>query len=78
VRFTAETAHRTRVEIEHRNLERHGEGREGTRDGIAGDQGCSLYLRRFADVLARKACVRVCQGRRSRDGAFGLKANAEA
>lgn len=55
VRFTAETAHRTRVDLEHRNLERHGEGWEGTRDGIAGDQGWSLYLQRFADVVARKA-----------------------
>jgi uncharacterized protein YndB with AHSA1/START domain len=55
VRFTAETAQRTRVEIEHRNLERHGEGWEGARDGIAGDQGWPLYLQRYADVLARQA-----------------------
>jgi hypothetical protein len=55
VRFTAETAHRTRVEIEHRNLDRHGEGWESARDGVAGDQGWPLYLRRFADLLARQA-----------------------
>ena len=54
VRFTAETAHRTRVEIEHRNLERHGEGWQSVRDGVGGDQGWPLYLRRFADVLARQ------------------------
>jgi uncharacterized protein YndB with AHSA1/START domain len=54
VRFTAETAHRTRVEIEHRNLERHGEGWKSVRDGVGGDQGWPLYLRRFADVLARQ------------------------
>ncbi|MFC6489545.1 SRPBCC family protein [Nitratireductor sp. GCM10026969] len=53
VRFTAEAAHRTRVEIEHRNLERHGEGWEGVRDGVADDQGWPLYLQRFADLLAR-------------------------
>jgi uncharacterized protein YndB with AHSA1/START domain len=53
VRFTAETAHRTRVEIEHRKLERHGEGWEGVRDGVAGDQGWPLYLRRFAELLSR-------------------------
>ena len=51
VRFTAETAHRTRVEIEHRKLERHGEGWEGVRDGVAGDQGWPLYLQRFADLI---------------------------
>jgi len=51
VRFTAETADRTRVEIEHRNLERHGEGWESVRDGVAGDRGWPLYLQRFADLL---------------------------
>lgn len=55
VRFTAEAAHRTRVEIEHRNLERHGEGWESVRDGVAGDRGWPLYLHRFADLLARQA-----------------------
>jgi uncharacterized protein YndB with AHSA1/START domain len=52
VRFTAETPRRTRVEIEHRKLERHGEGWESVRDGVAGDQGWPLYLRRYADLLA--------------------------
>lgn len=55
VRFTAETAHRTRVEIEHRNLERHGEGWESVRDGVGSDTGWPLYLQRFADLLAHKA-----------------------
>jgi uncharacterized protein YndB with AHSA1/START domain len=51
VRFTAETPQRTRVEIEHRKLERHGEGWEGVRDGIGRDQGWPLYLQRYADLL---------------------------
>jgi uncharacterized protein YndB with AHSA1/START domain len=51
VRFIAETAHRTRVEIEHRKLERHGEGWESVRAGVGGDQGWPLYLQRFADLL---------------------------
>ena len=55
VRFTAETEKRTRVEIEHRKLERHGEGWESGRDGVAGDQGWPLYLRRYADLLAHHA-----------------------
>ncbi|MCA6113831.1 SRPBCC family protein [Bradyrhizobium sp. WSM 1738] len=53
VRFTAETAHRTRVEIEHRHLDRHGEGWQGVRDGVTGDRGWPLYLQRFADLLSR-------------------------
>ena len=53
VRFTAETANRTRVDLEHRNLERHGEGWESERDGVGGDQGWRLYLQRFADLMAR-------------------------
>jgi uncharacterized protein YndB with AHSA1/START domain len=53
VRFTAESSQRTRVEIEHRKLERHGDGWEGVRDGVAGDQGWPLYLRRYAELVAR-------------------------
>ena len=52
VRFTVETAQRTRVEIEHRNLDRHGQGWEAERDGVAGDRGWPLYLQRYAELLA--------------------------
>jgi uncharacterized protein YndB with AHSA1/START domain len=52
VRFIAETPERTRVELEHRNLDRHGPGWEAVRDGIATDQGWPLYLDRYADLLA--------------------------
>ena len=51
VRFHAESPERTRVELEHRNLDRHGEGWEGVRDGVAGDQGWPLYLERFAEQV---------------------------
>lgn len=39
VRFVVETPDRTRVELEHRNLDRHGPGWEGVRDGVADDAG---------------------------------------
>ena len=51
VRFVAESPDRTRVELEHRNLDRHGDGWEGMREGVAGDQGWPLYLSRFAEHL---------------------------
>ena len=55
VRFIAETAQRTRVELEHRHLDRHGAGWEGLRDGVAGGQGWPLYLARFAERIERAA-----------------------
>ncbi len=53
VRFVAEGPERTRVELEHRHLERHGEGWEAVRDGVASDGGWPLYLQRFAEVISR-------------------------
>jgi uncharacterized protein YndB with AHSA1/START domain len=52
VRFIAEAPDRTRVELEHRNLDRHGDGWEGVREGVAGADGWPLYLQRFAERLA--------------------------
>lgn len=53
VRFIPEAPDRTRVELEHRNLERHGDGWESARDGVAGEGGWPLYLRRYAEQLAK-------------------------
>jgi uncharacterized protein YndB with AHSA1/START domain len=52
IRFVAEAPRRTRVELEHRNIERHGPGWEGVRDGVDDDAGWTLYLDRYADLLA--------------------------
>jgi uncharacterized protein YndB with AHSA1/START domain len=52
IRFIPDGDDRTRVELEHRHLDRHGDGWEGLREGVAGDQGWPLYLHRYADVIA--------------------------
>lgn len=51
IRFIAETPDRTRVELEHRHLDRHLDGWEAVREGVDGDQGWPLYLRRYAELL---------------------------
>jgi uncharacterized protein YndB with AHSA1/START domain len=55
IRFVAETPSRTRVELEHRHLERHGEGWEGLGAAIESQGGWVLYLERFADVISSAA-----------------------
>ena len=52
VRFIAEAPERTRVEIDHHNIDRHGEGWEGVREGVASNEGWPLYLQRYAKLLA--------------------------
>ena len=55
VHFIAETDKRTRVELEHRNLDRHGEGWEGARDAVGGDGGWPLYLERFGRLIGMQS-----------------------
>lgn len=52
VTFVAETTERTRVELVHRNIDRHGPGWEGVAEGISGDAGWPLYLDRYAALFA--------------------------
>ena len=51
VRFVADGPERTLVELEHRNLDRHGTGWESVSEGVEGDQGWPLYLARYAALL---------------------------
>jgi uncharacterized protein YndB with AHSA1/START domain len=52
VRFTPEADDRTRVELEHRHLERHGDGWEAVREGVDSAEGWPLYLQRYAEIVA--------------------------
>jgi len=52
VRFVAEAPGRTRVELEHRHLDRHGPGWQSVRDGVGHDEGWPLYLARYAELVA--------------------------
>jgi uncharacterized protein YndB with AHSA1/START domain len=52
VRFIAEAPDRTRVELEHRNLDRHGDGWEAVREGVDSGEGWPLYLRRYGELVA--------------------------
>jgi DNA-binding transcriptional ArsR family regulator len=54
VRFIAETAQRTRVELEHRHIDRHGEGWQAVSDGVGGEGGWPLYLQRFVGLFGQE------------------------
>ena len=49
VRFVSEGPSRTRVELEHRNLDRHGDGWEQMRDAVGSPDGWVVGLNRFAE-----------------------------
>jgi uncharacterized protein YndB with AHSA1/START domain len=49
VRFVEEAPGRTRVLLEHRNLDRHGDGWEQMRSAVGAPNGWGLGLTRFAD-----------------------------
>jgi uncharacterized protein YndB with AHSA1/START domain len=53
VRFTADTADRTTVELEHRHIDRHGPGWESVADGVGHGQGWPLYLDRYAALFGK-------------------------
>lgn len=48
VRFTPESDGRTRVDLEHRHIDRHGEGWESMRDAVGSDNGWRVGLENFA------------------------------
>ena len=51
VRFVAEDSGRTRVELEHRHLDRHLDGWQALREAVDSGDGWPLYLRRYAELL---------------------------
>ncbi|MEV4117655.1 SRPBCC family protein [Micromonospora sp. NPDC049645] len=51
VLFVAETPDQTRIELEHRHLDRHGPGWESVRDGVDSDTGWLLYLSRYLSLF---------------------------
>src|SRR5688572_22102668 len=53
VSFVAEAADRTRVELEHRHLDRHGEGWEGLREQVGAPTGWTHLLELYAAHAAR-------------------------
>jgi uncharacterized protein YndB with AHSA1/START domain len=51
VRFVAEGADRTRVELEHRKLECHGEGWKQMRDAVGSPGGWNSGMQKFAEAV---------------------------
>jgi uncharacterized protein YndB with AHSA1/START domain len=55
VRFVADGPNRTHVELEHRHIDRHGEGWERHRDVLGGEGGWPGCIRIYAERLAKRA-----------------------
>lgn len=53
VRFTAEAAGRTRIDLEHRHFHRHGAGHEKMRQAVDSPGGWGSLLQMFADAVAQ-------------------------
>jgi uncharacterized protein YndB with AHSA1/START domain len=51
VRFVAEGPDRTRVELEHRHIDRHGPGWQSLSEGVGADDGWPLYLARYVAMV---------------------------
>ena len=54
VRFVPEGPDRTRIELEHRHLDRHGPGWQSVAGGVGGDEGWPLYLARYAALFGQE------------------------
>jgi uncharacterized protein YndB with AHSA1/START domain len=52
VRFIPEGADRTRVELEHRHIDRHGDGWEKMRDAVGSPNGWRIGMEAFAERVA--------------------------
>ena len=52
VRFIAETPQRTRLELEHRHIDRHGPGWEAVSEGVSDGAGWPLYLTGYAALFS--------------------------
>ena len=52
VQFIAESEHSTRVELQHRHLDRHGPSWGAVAAGISGDGGWPLYLGRYVALFS--------------------------
>jgi uncharacterized protein YndB with AHSA1/START domain len=55
IRFVPLGPTQTRVELQHRHLDRHGPEWPGVRDSVGGEGGWPLYLRRYADLVTATA-----------------------
>jgi uncharacterized protein YndB with AHSA1/START domain len=54
VRFVSEAPNRTRVELEHRHIDRHGEGWQKQRDELGAEGGWPGCMRRYAERFAAR------------------------